>query len=479
MKRLFIILGLCVLVGCSDDADGDATSMQPTSADSGVERPVTDIFVVQPDPEPADDAGLVAMPASVCIEPPIPETVPVRLETNCRAGGEPKRIQDYRNYRCPDYIRFRDDNGDGRSDDNPNIVLEDVLVTGVFGTDFSVQDPDGGAFSGLWVFTDRRALPFPLQVGMRLRLTGQLLEFYTLTELRLDDDNEAIERLPRTSPPPEPILVTDPSLIADDGYLAKELESLLVRVPSQFIISTTPDCPRDFDMFVINGGLRIEDEVDLSYEPKRGDFVESVTGILHFSFDHQKVIPRNDADLIVAECGGVPDKCEVSECIFDLGAVETSAVVITEIQDDPRGGDGPREYVELFNPGTTAIDLSGWRLQNCADLSVELGGTIEAGGYFVIAGSRVQSENGGLRADFELESLQLSNDRGSLLLVDNEGQLVDQVRYLDEAPWPLREDGESLEVLTISGDNSNGAVWRAGQSEYGDGGWGTPGQPNR
>ena len=54
---------------------------------------------------------------------------------------------------------------------------------------------------------------------------GQLLEFYTLAELRLDDEDDAIERLPVSSPPPEPILVTDPTLIADEGYLVEELES--------------------------------------------------------------------------------------------------------------------------------------------------------------------------------------------------------------------------------------------------------------
>ena len=98
----------------------------------------------------------------------------MRLETRCRTGNESKRIQDYRNYRCDDFVRFRDENGDGRSDNNLNIVLDDVLVTGVYGTDFAVQDPEG-AFSGLWVYTDRRELPFPLEVGMRVRLLWTII----------------------------------------------------------------------------------------------------------------------------------------------------------------------------------------------------------------------------------------------------------------------------------------------------------------
>ena len=87
-------------------------------------------------------------------------------------------------------------------------------------------------------------------------------------------------------------------------------------------------------------------------------------------------MPRNDRDLVVTECGGVPDKCEASECAFELGSVESGDVVISEIQDDPRGGDGPREFVELFNATAESINLSGWRLQNRADLTVSLRGTI-------------------------------------------------------------------------------------------------------
>ena len=34
-------------------------------------------------------------------------------------------------------------------------------------------------------------------------------------------------------------------------------------------------------------------------------------------------------------------------------------IVIDEIQHSPTGGD-TREFVELYNPGTQAIDLSGW-----------------------------------------------------------------------------------------------------------------------
>jgi hypothetical protein len=120
--------------------------------------------------------------------------------------------------------------------------------------------------------------------------------------------------------------------------------------------------------------------------------------------------------------------------------------------------------------------LNGWWLQNCADRRVDLVGRIEPNQFAVFAGSRDQDENGGIRADGELDTFQLSNGSGSLLVFNNEGQLVDQVRYDDSAPWPNRETGESLELTALGADNSNGATWRAGRSNYGSGGSGSPGR---
>ena len=478
MKKLSILLVCLIALACNDETESGSVADASGSGEPMLDLGVTDIFVVETMPLDGGMADSTPSAPSVCIEPPEIVDVPVRLETNCRSGNQPKRIQDYRNYRCEDYFRFGPSDPDnGRSENSINVVLDEVVVTGVFETDFSVQDVGGGAFSGLWVYTDRRTYHSQL-TSTRLRLSGQLMEFYGLTELRLDNDDDAMRQV-GIGAPPEPIVVTDSTLIADEGYLAKELESLLVSVPGRFVVSTSPDCPFDYDMFVIGGGLRVEDEAGLSYEPKRGDFVDRVTGIVHYSFSHQKVLPRIDQDLRVTACGGVPDKCDAAECIFEIGAIETGQLMITEIQDDPRGADGPREYVELYNGSAEAVDLSGWRLQNCTDMSVALSGRVEPGGYYVVAGSLSRNENGGINADLELSGLNLPNGKGSLLLIDAEGALVDQVRYDDATPWPVREDGESLEVLTLTGDNSNGAVWRPGTSEYGDGGWGTPGQPNR
>ncbi len=483
--RIYLLLTAILLggFGCQDENSNEGTqSDQGPGLRTDAAIPDSGVQFIDSGPPRLDSgvvdsgAGDASLLANACIDPPAaPAQPPLNLQARCRAEGGQLRIRDLRDPRCPDAPSFRDGDGDGFSDERVEVELPNVIVTAVYGDDFAIQDPEGGAYSGLWVFTRNRTLNPELRAGSRISVRGSLMEFYTLTELQLGDDGDALV-ITSQGPSPEPILVSDPTRIADGGDLTEALESVLVEIRHASVRTTAPDCPRDFDMFVVSGGLRIEDEVELTYEPARGDFIARATGILHFSFDHQKIIPRGDEDLEVTHCGGIPDKCEASECIAEVGAPEVGDVVITEIQDDPRGRDTGREFIEIHNISDRPINLDGWWLQNCADLRVELSGRIGANEYRVLAGSRDRGENGGVNADGELGNLQLSNGDGSVLLYDNEGQLVDQVRYAIEAPWPDRETGHSLVLSSSRADNSNGATWRSGRDEYGDGGWGSPGR---
>jgi hypothetical protein len=357
-----------------------------------------------------------------------------------------------------------------------SVVLEGVVVTRVFEDKLSVQDAEGGAYSGLWVFNSQRA-DFEIQPGSVIRLEGELIEFFSITELIIQRDGLQVIG---QQPVPEPIYVADPSMVADGGAWTEQLESVLVELEALTITNTVPDCPRDFDMFVVNESLRISREVELDYTPARSDFINRVTGIVHFSFDHQKLLLASEEDLDVTLCGGVPDKCEASECRVEVDALESGQVIITEIQNNPNGEDDLREYIELFNPNATPISITGWVLQSCSDQGVTLTGEIPGRGHYVIAKSLNRQANGGVDAQAEMGDLFLPNGFGSILLFDQNDTLVDQVRYEPGGEaWPTRRSGEALELLEPAADNRNGASWVAGEEPYGDGGKGSPGRPTR
>ena len=60
-------------------------------------------------------------------------------------------------------------------------------------------------------------------------------------------------------------------------------------------------------------------------------------------------------------------------------------IVINEIMYHPITEDSNDEYVELYNPGTQAVDLSGWRIKSGIKYTLPSQTTLAAQGYLVIA----------------------------------------------------------------------------------------------
>ena len=416
-------------------------------------------------------AGMsMELPAECLERPSAPPQVPWVEEARCAAPGEGLKIRHIRDPRCSTHIQAPE-RAPGEA-----LTLEGVVVTRVYEDKFSVQDADGGAYSGLWVYNSQRA-DLGIEPGSVVYLEGELIEFYTVSELIVRADGV---RVIGQQAVPDPIIVSDPAKVADGGEWTESLESVLIEIQAATITNTAPDCPRDFDMFVIEESLRISEKVELDYTVARADFINSVIGVLHFSFDHQKLLLASVEDLDVIRCGGQPDKCETSECRVETDASETGTIIITEIQNNPNGEDDLREYVELFNPNAAPVDINGWTLQDCGDRVANLSGQIPGRGHFVVARSLNRRENGGVDAQAEMGDLFLPNGYGSVLLFDQNDSLVDQVRYEPGGEtWPDRRPGEALELLEPAADNRDGAAWVAADDSYGEGGKGSPGRATR
>ncbi len=448
-----------------------------TTADQGLDTQLPDLKIwdmgnLDQDPSTLPDVYMPPPAPMACIEhPPVPEQEPLNLDARCKQGNENLKIRHIRDARCRDtYIQ-----GPTRQP-GIDVVLEEVVVTGVYGIDkFSAQDLDGGIYSGIWVFNKDRETQNQIQVGSKLRLTGQVIEFFTLTELVIESGG--VEILGQ-APVPAPIKVSDSAKIADGGEWVEQLESVLVEVNNAIVSNTSPDCPIDYGMLVVNQNLRIGRLMDIAYAPKRGDVLTKAVGVVYFSFDHNKLYPRTLDDLQIIDCGGPMDKCDADECSVPADALENGKLIITEIQVDPAGDDNLREFVELYNPNPTPVVIDGWRLEDCGKKGTTLSGTVEGRGYFVAARSLNRNENGGVRAQSLMGDLFLPNGPGSVLVFDQNNVLVDQVRYEPSdamTGWPARRSGESLELVEPASDNRIGASWDVGQDSYGDGGKGSPG----
>lgn len=149
-----------------------------------------------------------------------------------------------------------------------------------------------------------------------------------------------------------------------------------------------------------------------------------------------------------------------------------NTAVINEIHYKPADKTSLEEFIELHNPGDTALDLSGWTLSDAVTFTFPGGTTLAAGGYLIV------SENpAALLAAYGRTALgpwtgKLNSTGETIDLRDGGGALKDRVSYGVGFPWPTASDGggNSAELIHPGLDNDLGGSWRA------SGGIGLPAQ---
>ncbi len=157
---------------------------------------------------------------------------------------------------------------------------------------------------------------------------------------------------------------------------------------------------------------------------------------------------------------------------------ETPAVVISEIHYNPPNSPDPGDWVELFNPTTDTIDLSGYQFQDQGNSYVIPNGTLLANGEYLVL----------VRNTFSFAAVYPAvnnyigpipfgfSGSGELLkLLTDSGCTLDSVEYDDQFPWPVAADGNgpSLELIDPNIDNSLPTSWVASPLTNG-----TPGAAN-
>jgi hypothetical protein len=162
-----------------------------------------------------------------------------------------------------------------------------------------------------------------------------------------------------------------------------------------------------------------------------------------------------------------------------LGAVTAQsppAIVINELQYNPASDDAGEEYVELYNAGAQAVDLTGVSFSDGIVYTFPTNTLALPGGYLVVAHdpAAVEARYGitGVLGPFEDGNLSNSGER--VALQDADGLLLDEVDYDDNLPWPTAPDGDgpSLELVNPAFDNDSPCSWG------GSSGLGTPGAQN-
>jgi hypothetical protein len=136
----------------------------------------------------------------------------------------------------------------------------------------------------------------------------------------------------------------------------------------------------------------------------------------------------------------------------------------------PEGG-SRHEFLELYNAGSTAIDLNGFRFPQGEPFDELILGNvaIDPGAYILVvkdlAAFRSRYGNGfdSIIAG-EWRGGSLNNNGEVITLLDAQGLIVISFAYRDMDPWPVSPDtdGTSLVLIDPSGGNTaSGADWTA------------------
>jgi hypothetical protein len=213
-------------------------------------------------------------------------------------------------------------------------VTTEGIVTARFQHGYSIQDPESGPWSGLWVYDTHTPT-----LGDRLRLTGTVHEYQNETELVALTDYQV-----ESSGNPLP----DPEILPTGAVSQEQWEGVLVRVEN-----VTVEQEQDIhDDWVVNdgtGGVWVDDLGSYAYVPTLGDRLDFVQGPLVQIFDWFLIEPRDDADIAVAPLDYTPiyeiqetsdpsgDSPLVGEHVTTEGIVTARFQEVYSIQD-PAGG---------------------------------------------------------------------------------------------------------------------------------------------
>ena len=169
--------------------------------------------------------------------------------------------------------------------------------------------------------------------------------------------------------------------------------------------------------------------------------------------------------------------------IANANALE-SPVIFNEVMYHPPGGNPDDEFIELHNPGSTDVDLSGWKVGGGISATLPAGTRLAAGGYGVLTrnADRLLAIHPKLNASAVLatftgglsnsgESLELlkpvsviepgTNTSGTIFTTNQVLVQVEEFTYGTGGRWGKWSDGggSSLELIHPRNDRDEAASW--------------------
>ena len=165
--------------------------------------------------------------------------------------------------------------------------------------------------------------------------------------------------------------------------------------------------------------------------------------------------------------------------VFEPSELVPGTIVVNEINYNSSDDFNPEDWIELHNPGETAVNISEWVLKDDDDghvFSIPEATIIQPNEYLILAKDLNQFVSYFPNVNHIVGSFEFGLGGGGdqIRIYNTDGVLVDSLQYDDDDPWPTEADGNgpSLELINPALDNSLSESWAASTDN------GTPGVLN-
>ena len=172
--------------------------------------------------------------------------------------------------------------------------------------------------------------------------------------------------------------------------------------------------------------------------------------------------------------GGSNKWSALNEAFFSIDSVPAAStnLVISEINYHPykptkveelevSSDRDDYEFIEFFNSGNKAIDLTGLRFDLGVNFTFSDNTILASGQYLLLIRNRdaFESRYGARNVQIQEYTGRLSNDGEQLRIVNSDSETIIDFTYNDQLPWPKPADGEGA-TLSLSGNViSNPSNW--------------------
>ncbi len=160
-----------------------------------------------------------------------------------------------------------------------------------FNGGFLVQD-SSGPWHGVYVYLNHMTVQ--VSVGDSVRVTGEVSEYYGLTEVTIGSESD-VEILASNRPVPPPVRVTTAQIANDSA--TEPYECVLVEVRNAVVTNDNLGYGQ-WEIDDGSGPAIVDDAYPYNYTPTVNDTLIVLRGVVAYAYGEYKLEPRGDIDII-------------------------------------------------------------------------------------------------------------------------------------------------------------------------------------